>query len=1205
MNEARRRKDSLTYSDGNTEIISRSRSGTTVEVKPHVAGSSAPRSPLLRNSIKLFEQKAQENAKPAPRNTAIKKKAASARFYPVVSEKPPEVVKSSPAGSKETQYSKSTGSPKVSQLARAFESSSDENESPRKPSKASRSSSDEPNSDSKIQPKEEPKLESPKKVQEESLKPVQISKEPESPKKPEKEPDVQVTSSDKPETVKGESKQPEPVTTPEPEVNDSKEPEEIKEEKENDGESNNNKEVSLDNVDEEKEEKDNIDSPKESSSKSKEDEEEKEDAVKMKEEEKEEEEEGDTPNVSPKTEEESKPEETDDKEVDDNEDDKGDKKPEKLQFSVGKSESKSCDDVSLRDKKKSPRKKRISLKSKKDKEKDKIISSGSDKESDIPSSPTIKKSKFKSFLPKKGPSLMRQKRDKKGNKTPSREKSRSTEDTNLTPEEPSIAPPSLKESESKKKRKFKKTKDSSSPSTRPRTSSVGSSTGHGKFQRSSTIAVTERPAFLDSLDYADQSDEFLGDSEPSSPKTKSFENNDSLRESGDSVDISSETPSSENVSKKSLKKSSSSLQKSSGHKRHISMEDVSSMKTNIEEPLVSPRDIDLDAPRILSHIIIPVCSLPMSGDWESKKIRNAEKIAKQQTKEKKILEIEEEASKSKIEQDTANHIQILSKKQQEEKSILNKKIKSDKTTLSINHVQEKKALTALLKKEKDDARSKLNTEHDKDEKERTDAFEKQIQMVKKANKGASDSFGAELFEHLKNTHDTNMKQQNYKKLLSQMQMLHKHEKDKLKRIQELEKKQIKEVQKMEREILIQQLSQTQKHLRQRRWVVLDDVRNTENAHQQLLEKRQQLEIRHENAAQDAALKLLLKQQLMEVEYFSKNFSTHQKQGNVVHQRQKKQLKAVHQANINKLKRDKNLTREECKTKIDDLQAGFDSQMAQLEEQFVSSQSSDIQDQALKKRHTEQLAEFKKEKVRRYNVLLLYHQKEKNVLHNRLMEERKDIELELKKSIEEFQKEEQSMKEAFTEANETNLWSLQQRHWVAMGEKQAANHEEQNNFMVQIQEEQKLAKEKAAQLAKERAEREKAARLAKSSEDNDKESEEAEETNDEEEEAEIARRMEEQRKLEEEQLALQAELERQLEEQQEAEKKQLEIEREEEQARLKAQIQEETKEVMNTRIEEDENSLRLEYIRKVANETGLSEELIAAQVARIGIPSFMF
>merc|ERR1712224_144393 len=138
----------------------------------------------------------------------------------------------------------------------------------------------------------------------------------------------------------------------------------------------------------------------------------------------------------------------------------------------------------------------------------------------------------------------------------------------------------------------------------------------------------------------------------------------------------------------------------------------------------------------------------------------------------------------------------------------------------------------------------------------------------------------------------------------------------------------------------------------------------------------------------------------------------------------------------------------------------------------------------------------------------------------------------------------------------------------MGEKQAANHEEQNNFMVQIQEEQKLAKEKAAQLAKERAEREKAARLAKSSEDNDKESEEAEETNDEEEEAEIARRMEEQRKLE-------------------------------------AQIQEETKEVMNTRIEEDENSLRLEYIRKVANETGLSEELIAAQVARIGIPSFMF
>jgi len=595
-----------------------------------------------------------------------------------------------------------------------------------------------------------------------------------------------------------------------------------------------------------------------------------------------------------------------------------------------------------------------------------------------------------------------------------------------------------------------------------------------------------------------------------------------------------------------------------------------------ENTSLTPRGLNLDDKTSCPPITLPVCSVPGCQEWENKKSRQLEKHARQREREFATLNAETDLALQKLEADTQNHTTTITTKQQQERKLFNKKIQADKTALSEIQIQEKKALNRSLQKEREEAHMKLTTEHDLKEKQRIDEFQKQVNLVKKVNRDASIGEN-ELLDHLKFQHDACMNRENHKQLLKQMQLFHQHEQEKLKKRQELEKKHVKDMQQLERDVLIQQLSLTQKQLRQRRWVILDDVRARATVKRQLQEKHQQMEIRHENTYQDVALKLLLKQQQMEREYFGKNMQTHQKQGNIHHQKQKKTLKANFQSNSKKIQRDKTISKEEARLQVEQLKVALNEQIALLEENLSSSQSTDIQNNALKIRHEEQLNELKEERKRRLDALLLFHQTEKNILQSELDADRKEVELRMKGNVEAFMQEEAEMKIAFTEANESNLWALQERHWKESGELQKANHAEQQNFISSIQNELE-----ATPLP------------AKPSTLN--------ETVDEEE---LKRQEEERERIQKEKLELQQQLERELEEQQEQEKLQLEQERAKEQEKLKVQIEEEKKEVMETKIQEDEETLRMEYIRKIANDTGLSEDLIAAQLDRIGMPSFMF
>lgn len=213
-----------------------------------------------------------------------------------------------------------------------------------------------------------------------------------------------------------------------------------------------------------------------------------------------------------------------------------------------------------------------------------------------------------------------------------------------------------------------------------------------------------------------------------------------------------------------------------------------------------------------------------------------------------------------------------------------------------------------------------------------------------------------------------------------------------------------------------------------------------------------------------------------------------------------------------------------------------------------------------------------------------------------------------------------MKVAFNEANEANFWSLQENHWKEITELQKAHHEEQQQFILNIQKDLEAIRPKTIIKKKKLSTMESTkdnkivdndkcndnptepTQDDKNDDVSDDKSEEDDEDDDDayDYEEEMRLRMEEQERFSKEQQELQA----QLEEQQEAEKLLFEQERAKEQEHLKVELEVEKKEVMATKIEEDESALRLEYIRKIANETGLSEELIAAQLDRIGMPSYM-
>merc|ERR1712137_445691 len=264
----------------------------------------------------------------------------------------------------------------------------------------------------------------------------------------------------------------------------------------------------------------------------------------------------------------------------------------------------------------------------------------------------------------------------------------------------------------------------------------------------------------------------------------------------------------------------------------------------------------------------------------------------------------------------------------------------------------------------------------------------------------------------------------------------------------------------------------------------------------------------------------------------------------------------------KLQRDKTLAKEDVKERVEKMKSEFDENISQVEESVLKSMP-ELQTQIsnIEARHEQQIRDFEKERSRRRDVLLLYHQQQKNEQQSRLEEERREMEGTMKENMETFQQEEITMKEAFNDAHDHCLWDIQQRHWQESSKLQSTHHEEQQEFMKAV----------AVQAKRVDPFQKPSPRPSDDSEQNDEASE----------------------------------MERQMEEQQEAEKRQLEQEREAEQERLRAQLDQEKKEVMQTTIQEDESTLRAEYIRKISLETGLSEDLIAAQLDRIGIPSFMF
>ena len=582
--------------------------------------------------------------------------------------------------------------------------------------------------------------------------------------------------------------------------------------------------------------------------------------------------------------------------------------------------------------------------------------------------------------------------------------------------------------------------------------------------------------------------------------------------------------------------------------------------------------INLDITFILSRIIIPVC-LYSDDHWETKKIRKFEQQVKQHLKEKEMFTEEESNVKTKVNQDAVNHLLILEREQSQERELFNKKIHQKRNAVTEQHINEIKNTNKIFGKEKQQETTKLTSKQIKDDKKTIDDFEKQISVIKKQtkNKGSAllksgsgnavptDGDGTpteheifntdELIQKLQEAHKAHITKINHKKQLNNVILVQKHQLQALKNRQNLEKKHAQEKQQLERDCLFENLALSQKHLRQKRWTILDDIRSKHNSLRSLQEKKHQLELKQETETQELAYKLFLKQQ----------FNEKQQELNLM-QIRKKVLKNNFNENSKKYQKDKNLSKEELRTKLDELKQNYNQEIELMSSSSESvADKNEIQEYELAALHQDQLSDFEDERKRRRDLLILYHQKEKNKLQEELEHEITTIENQLKAQITNFENKQADMKEAFTKANETILTELQQNHWTELTKLQSYHHLHQQDMIKQFQ----------MEIIQSRG---------------------GDETE-----------LEASQQFTEEVNEVQLELEQQ----QEAEKLQLEQIHAQEQEELKVKIEEEKKEVMATEIIEDELTLKQEYIKKIANDTGLSEELIASQLDRIGMPSFWF
>ena len=588
---------------------------------------------------------------------------------------------------------------------------------------------------------------------------------------------------------------------------------------------------------------------------------------------------------------------------------------------------------------------------------------------------------------------------------------------------------------------------------------------------------------------------------------------------------------------------------------------------------------------LITRIVLPVC-LPsvLSRDFEDKKMKAIEKQSKRHAKEQSTFKLEDQMNRSKLEQELQMKKAQLEKEQMQEKELFQRKIQLDKQAVKELQKEQLRNMVRSLEKSNKTSELQLATKLNSQEKRTMEEFDRQISTIKK-KKGDRESKRAdeELINQLLEAHKKQIIKGNHMKRLEEVRLNHKHELEHTKRLHEIEKLHTFEELKLEKSILHQQLTLNQKHLREKQFQELDSLRSNHSLAKQQQKALQQLILRQEGETIDLASKLLAKQQMIERDCLEKNFQVNTRSASSVYSRQKKALKTDHLNSIKSVQKEK-ISKEKKAEKIEQLKETYNSQKAKLTQEFQSAQNlqspDNYQAMNLKVRHEEQLQWLQEEQKKRQNAIILFHQKQKNFTEEKTQAELKQLEIRLQNFSKTFEEEEITLKNIFSSSNETRLSTIQQHHWKQLEGLQKEQHQAQQQALQLMLEASRISKSESLSQLAEKANNE-------NTDENQAAINQLIDTDPEEEQL-----IQEQQKI--------------LEEEHEQEKLRFERERAQEQAALNVMIEEEKKEVMQTKaVEDDENTLKQEYIRKIAHDTGLSEELIAKQLNVIGFTMFRF
>ena len=575
---------------------------------------------------------------------------------------------------------------------------------------------------------------------------------------------------------------------------------------------------------------------------------------------------------------------------------------------------------------------------------------------------------------------------------------------------------------------------------------------------------------------------------------------------------------------------------------------------------------------------LPTClASSTSKDWEISKTKSIEKLSKQHVKEVSLLKQEDAEILTKLNQELALSLTQLERDSAGEDDSFLKNIQQKRTNLKELQRNEKENLIKNLQKNNKAEEVEFMSKLDSKQKKIISEFEKQIIALQRNIQSQDDQ---NLINSLIRARRDKEKRENHYKELEELRLIHNQKMDELNQHQDFEKQSILSSQQLEREILIEQLSLGRKQLREKLLLKLEEVRKLQSHLRNRLEARHRLNSKQENDFQDLVMKLLLKQQTSEMEHFTKSLQANNKSASSTFQKQKKSLKDDYLAELKGIQKEK-ISKEEKNVKTEECTANYQLNVLKLQKDFENSLSSLESEQlrAIHCHHEQQLKSLNEELKKRRDFVFLNHQLENNSFQEKAIKEFEEAEKAVQRSFDEYEGGELKLKEAYTVRHSNCLLNLQERHWKEIDQLQSTNHSQQQEFI-------KKCTPSTADLIRSLSIANIDSNLRFNSVEintiaNSKNI------------IDFAKEEEEEEAKKEEELKAVQEREWQI----------LHIQREKEQEKLYEQIEVEKQSLLTEVVPQPTLTPRSEYIRKIANDTGLSEEMIAKQLGKIGFQIF--